>query len=136
MRVVTATTETQGFADTDYSLAVDGELVQIGGMECCADCSRCERGFPGLASAKSSTTAVVVDLPHMTPELLRQALADSLAAQGRAIDLVEQEAHLIEVVANRYPPGTVLEKDRLTVTARLTAPSTTNNLHPRPYICK
>ena len=75
MRVITATTETQGCLDSDYSLTVEGELVHLGG-------SGDSNGFPGLASKKATSTAIVTDLPHMTPQLLREAVADSLAADS------------------------------------------------------
>lgn len=92
MLVLIATHEFQGAAPGDYSHTVDGELVTAVVTECgSSDRCGCNRGFPGLASAKATTTAMIVDRPGVTEEDLRDAIYDWLD-RGGWIDLIEQGA--------------------------------------------
>jgi hypothetical protein len=92
MLVLIATHELQGAAPGDYSHTVDGELVTAVVTECgSSDSCGCNRGFPGLASAKATTTAMIVDRPGVTDEDLRDAIYDWLDRSGW-IDLIERAA--------------------------------------------
>lgn len=93
MLVLTATNELQGTVPGDYAFTVEGELVTPVVAEC-DDNERCgcERGFPGLASCRATTTAMVTDLPHLTPADLREAVYDSLVRDGW-LDLLERAAN-------------------------------------------
>jgi len=91
MLVLIATHDFQGTAPGDYAHTVDGELVTAVVDECgSSDRCGCSRGFPGLASAKATTTAMIVDRPGVTEEDLHDAIYDWLD-RGGWIDLVEQE---------------------------------------------
>ena len=90
MLVLVATNETQGQSSDDYSYTVAGELVTAVVTECESKDCGCGRGFPGLASAFATTTAQVVDLPHLTDADLRGALYDYLA-RGGWLDLLRDE---------------------------------------------
>lgn len=92
MLVLIATNQLQGTAPDDYAWTVEGELVTPVATEC-ADGDRCgcARGFPGLASARATTTAMVVDRPGVTERDLREALFDWLD-RGGWIDLLERAA--------------------------------------------
>jgi hypothetical protein len=69
MKVLTATTRTQGDRSSDFSYTVAGELVYLG-MVCTRDeqdpdsddACGCARAFAGCNSHKSTTTAEVTDL--------------------------------------------------------------------------
>jgi hypothetical protein len=83
MLVLVATKDTQGRSESDYCHAVEGELVTPITVECCLpDRCGCGRGFPGLVSARATTTAIVVDRALVTPALLRAAVVDSLVGRG------------------------------------------------------
>jgi hypothetical protein len=92
MLVLIATHDFQGSDPGDYSHTVDGELVTAVVTECGSSgrCG-CNRGFPGLASAKATTTAMIVDRPGVTEEDLTDAIYDWLD-RGGWIDLIEQGA--------------------------------------------
>ena len=84
MLVLVATKDTQGESEGDFCHAVEGELVTPITVECCLpDRCGCGRGFPGLVSARATTTAIVVERPGITPALLRAAVVDSLERGGR-----------------------------------------------------
>ena len=92
MLVLVATNELQGTAPGDYAWTVEGELVTPMATECASgDRCGCNRGFPGLASGKATTTAMVVDRPGVTPADLRDAVYDWLD-RGGWIDLLHQTA--------------------------------------------
>ena len=92
MLVLIATHEFQGTAPGDYAHTVDGELVTAVVDECrSSDSCGCSRGFPGLASEKATTTAMIVDRPGVTEEDLHDAIYDWLD-RGGWIDLIEQES--------------------------------------------
>jgi hypothetical protein len=92
MLVLIATNELQGSARDDYAWTVEGELVTPVATEC-ADGDRCgcARGFPGLASALATTTAMIVERPGVTESDLRDAVFDWLD-RGGWIDLLERAA--------------------------------------------
>lgn len=82
MRVLVATTELQGLTPGDYAHTVTGELVTATVTQCdCQDCG-CDRGFAGLASHRATTTAMVIEHPHITTSDLRDAIFDHLVAGG------------------------------------------------------
>jgi hypothetical protein len=90
MLVLIATNELQGTARSDYSFTVEGELVTPLATECArGEQCGCRRGFPGLASARATTTAMVVERPGITEHDLRDAVYDWLD-RGGWIDLLEE----------------------------------------------
>jgi len=91
MRVLVATTELQGRTPGDYAHTVAGELVTATVAQCdCPDCG-CDRGFAGLASHRATTTAMVVEHPHVTTSDLRDMIFDHLVAGGW-LDLLSEAA--------------------------------------------
>lgn len=91
MLVLVATNEGQGELPGDYAWTVEGELVTPVVAECASgDRCGCTRGFPGLASSRATTTAMVVDLPHITEPELRDAVLASLE-RGGWLDLIPDE---------------------------------------------
>lgn len=143
MRVLVATNQLQGTIEGDYAHTVEGELVLVEVAEC-ANPQRCGcgRGWPGMASRKATTTAMVVDLEHLSERDLRQAISDwletsgwtelfqSAAALGEGstepfddVDemlaaMVDEHVELIDEVCAAFPVGTVLERHGTVVQER------------------
>lgn len=119
VKVLVATTERQGERPTDYSWAVDGELVYVPDESCSAPECGCAHGFAGMASAKATTTALVVDREDLTLHDLSMALSDSLERQGWLSgewteDDEEIFRHLFQrllVSASHFPAGSILERN-------------------------
>jgi len=94
MKVLIATNELQGTAPGDYSFTVEGEMVTAVVEECASgDRCGCARGWPGLASARATTTAMVVDRPGIGRDDLRDAIYDWLD-RGGYVDIVREIAEL------------------------------------------
>jgi hypothetical protein len=121
MRVLVATTTTQGDREDDYTWAIPGELVMFGVI--CADDLRgigrgcgCGRAFAGLHSERATTTAEVVESPMRLGDIV-MAFRDSLTKSGwiddatgpeDAAELVHSAVMEMLTVADRYEPGTVI----------------------------
>jgi hypothetical protein len=135
MLVLVATTELQGITPGDYSWTVDGELVTPVAAECSSPgrCG-CGRGFPGMASSRATTTAMVVDRPHISAEDLRDVARGFLERDGwldllRQSDeaeeadvifeeIVDEHVEMIEQVCTSFEVGTVIERDGTLVRER------------------
>ena len=125
MLVLVATNEGQGEVPTDYTWTVEGELVTPVVAECCSpETCGCATGFPGLASSRATTTAMVADLPHISEADLRDVIEGALERDGwfdlleesaeddtnqmLASELVDEHLECIAAVCARFPIGTVL----------------------------
>ena len=119
MKVLIATRATQGSVTGDYCWTIDGELVTPLVLECCSPSTcGCGRGFPGLASARATTTAEVADLAHLDDVGLREAVRDSLERTGwlRGLDrddadeLVGEHIAEMRAVCTSFPVGAVVRR--------------------------
>lgn len=130
MKVLIACNDTQGDHAGDYAWTVEGELV----TPVVSECSRpgtcgCGRGFPGLASARATTTAMVVDRPDLHRDDVWDAIADSLERDGWSDDLdddefselVDEHLECIEIVCRSFPVGSVVSRWGTKVYARTSA---------------
>jgi hypothetical protein len=114
MKVLVATSDTQGQRGNDFSYCIEGELVTVG-LVCAADeadpdggCG-CGRAFAGLNSHKATTTAKVKDV-ELSEEDYVEALRSSLAQQGWPTeDVGELAAWLVQLVST-WPTGSVIER--------------------------
>jgi hypothetical protein len=120
MKVLVATRRTQGLRSDDYCWTIDGELVLAGALiECCLpERCGCGRAFPGLASSRATTTAIIVERPELDMRKLSTAVGESLDRQGylddldddEADDIVERECWRLASITRAWPVGTVLER--------------------------
>ena len=126
MLVLVATNETQGRSPHDFAYTVEGELVSAVATECRNHDCGCNRGFPGLASEFATTTAQVVDLPHLTEADLRAALFGYLDRTGWfdllrdepdvemiIDDMIDEHVEAIAAVCACCPVGTIVERGRI-----------------------
>lgn len=118
MKILTATSRTQGDRGNDFTFCVEGELVIVAPIVCEADeedpesgCG-CGRSFGGLNSDKGTTTAVVSDLDFTRDDAalaIRSALEQSNFIQYvDPEDIEELIADTLNVAAG-FEVGTVLE---------------------------
>ena len=117
MLVVVATKELQGTAAADYSHTVEGELVTPVVAQCCSpDTCGCAMGFPGLASSRATTTAMIADLPHLTEQDVRDVVEGALERDGwfdfvdqsDIHELIDEHVDAIAAICAAFPVGTVL----------------------------
>lgn len=130
MLVLVATNEMQGMVDGDYMFTVDGELVTPVVAECATPgrCG-CGAGFPGFASSRATTTALVLDLPHLDDGDLRDVVEGALERDGwfdligedQVRELVDEHVECIAAVCASFPVGTVVGRDGTLIFARSVA---------------
>lgn len=112
MKILVATTRSQGMRSDDFSHTVPGELVVDFGP--CSDdpLGQCVfgRAFVGLGSGHLTTTAAVVDLPFLDRRSYLRVLRESV------IPLDFQTTELVTMaegwrrLAGDLPVGTVVER--------------------------
>lgn len=116
MKVLVATSRTQGARPNDYNACIDGELVWIQ-EPCDRDLKRrpdpcgCGRAFAGCASHKATTTAEVAEIEGLTLEDYASALRISMVDGGWPGEWAEPVAEAQSEFTARFQIGTVLERD-------------------------
>jgi hypothetical protein len=130
MKILTATSRTQGQRDSDFHWCVEGELVHFG-LVCSADqadpdggCG-CGRAFAGLNSHRATTTAMVRDVEGFTRDDYIEAIRSSLAQQGWDPSTAEDEADELISILSDWPVGAVAERRLNHVQVRM-VPSTSD----------
>jgi hypothetical protein len=115
MKILTATSRTQGQRDSDFHWCIEGELVHFG-LVCAADredpdggCG-CGRAFAGLNSHRATTTAMVRDIDDFTRDDYIEAIRSSLAQQGWDPSTAEDEADELIQILSDWPVGAVAER--------------------------
>jgi hypothetical protein len=124
MKVFTATSETQGLRDNDFSWTVEGELVFFAPIECGRgyvddDCG-CRRSLAGMVSERATTTVKVLEREDLDPESYFVLVADALERQGYVTEELMTNPNVSDWVhdltdeliwlAAGWPVGTVLER--------------------------
>src|SRR4051794_12609609 len=128
MRVLVATSQTQGHRGNDFDFCVEGELVTVG-LVCAADeqdpdggCG-CGRAFAGLNSHRATTTAKVKEV-DLSEEDYVEALRSSLSQQGWPTEDVAELADWLAQLVGGWPVGSVIERRGDDMLIRSTAPQT------------
>jgi hypothetical protein len=116
MKVLVATSRTQGARADDFNECVDGELVWTPepcdyGRRRGGRWARCARGFLGMSSNNGTTTAKVEDLPWLTPEKYVTAMRSCFAMAGMPVDLADGIAREHADFAATWPTGVILQRD-------------------------
>jgi hypothetical protein len=124
MKVLTATSETQGWRDNDFCWTVENELVLFVPIECgrgsIDDRCGCRRSMGGLMSHLATTTVKVADIESLDPETYFRLIAESLNDQGYVSnelmevpdvsDWLHDLTDELMLIAEVFPVGTVLER--------------------------
>lgn len=113
MKLLVATTRTQGHRGNDFAHCIPDELVRPGDLVCERDRldpdGGCGRAFAGLNSAKATTTAEVADLPLTFSDLV-EAVRSSLEQAGWSTTHAEDIAEALAAAAEDLPVGAVVER--------------------------
>jgi hypothetical protein len=120
MKVLVSTCESQGKRKNDFCYVPEGEFVRLG-MECDGgkpdDSCGCSRSMVGMTCAKGTTTMKVVEMPAMTPALLKDELLASLISSGWAkpgdtggAKWAKEDAGQLIRIANGFLVGDIVEK--------------------------
>jgi hypothetical protein len=132
MKVLTATTETQGWRSDDFCWTVEGEMVIFPPIEC--DCHvfddhcGCRRAMAGLVSQRATTTIKVADREELDTESYYALIVDGLRDQGYVTGELLNDPEVTKWVqglmddlmrvADAYPVETILERRGDVISAR------------------
>jgi len=120
MKLLTATSETQGQRPNDFMWCAEGEIVKFGtecdGEEVDGSCG-CRRSMAGVKSNRATTTMKVVQV-EMTKEELVNALRENYKSAGWydlmdpavAEDNILKEAEDLILLSESFPEGAIIEK--------------------------
>ena len=132
MKVLVATSETQGQRSDDFMWCRDGEPVKFG-TECDGEgidghCG-CRRSMVGVESNKATTTLKVVEM-----DITKEGIADALranyqnagwyqlmGAEGAEESIKKEVDELIDIAAS-FPVGSIMEKRGDKLQVRLKSP--------------
>jgi hypothetical protein len=117
MKLLAATTTTQGDHRGDFAWTADGEYLLIG-FVCDTDrgdpdggCG-CGRSFEGISSLRATTTAEVVEAPLSHDEFVSQIIESMTRAGWNEMDdfhrVCEERAEEIEDLIEELPVGTIV----------------------------
>jgi hypothetical protein len=124
MKVLTATSQTQGWRENDFCWTVEGELVFLHPIECGRgtfdnDCG-CRRSMAGLVSHRATTTMKVTERKDLNPDTYFTLVADGLESQRyvteelmanrRVKEWVHELADELITLAAGWPVGVVVER--------------------------
>lgn len=122
MKVLVATTKTQGARESDFSRTLGGEFVFDAGP--CVSAGEgaewtceCSIAFRGVVTGQLTTTAMVADLPIPMAEY-QDVVRDGLASRGICSDCASEYGRAAWKLAMRWPTGTVLERNKFRFTPR------------------
>jgi hypothetical protein len=131
MKVLVATTETQGQRENDFCWADEGELVSFGSecdhaLEALDGPCGCRRSLCGLRTGKSTTTVRVVDWPDLDRFKLASLIAEAWTRGGWGVRMTplqlrrqaNKDAKNLAIVGDYFPAGTVLERRHETFFSR------------------
>ena len=109
MKVLVATSETQGEKEFGYCRTVDGELVWL--PDPCDDhhCG-CGRAFAGVDSRRATSTAEVVDSPDMRTRTWIAQVRVALAAQGLRPACADHLLTDMQRAIRELPVGAIVER--------------------------
>ncbi len=115
MKVLVATALTQGERKGDYNRCIEGELVWV--QEPCASDRRnpdgpcgCGRGFAGMSSHRSTTTARVDEIAGFTRDDMILAMQTSLRDGGWPEHWAADLADGLLELASLWGVGTVIDR--------------------------
>lgn len=115
IKVLVATSKTQGARDNDYNWCIERELVwfppicrssKANGPD---DKCGCGRGFGGLNSHRATTTAIVQKIAGLSRLDYVEAIRSSMADQGYDPSMAEMIADGMLELVRECPEGAVVE---------------------------
>lgn len=129
MKILVATSKTQGQRENDFFFATEGEMV-IEAFVCDSDQGNpdgscgCSRSFVGLKSGRGTTTAMVASFPKLTLNQYAEAIIDywlfKFHAKSVLLEDALHDAKIFAGHASHRKLGAIVER-RKTVQTRRTS---------------
>jgi hypothetical protein len=113
MKIIVATSETQGQRPGDFNFVPDGEIVMISDCDCLRPGCDCVRSMVGINSGKGTTTMKVVESDITLDEYCRLIgeANQGYAELGVDDQIFNEQADALLDLAMQFLAGTVIERD-------------------------
>jgi hypothetical protein len=113
MKIIVATSETQGQKPGDFNFVPDGEIVVVSDCDCLHAGCDCVRSMVGINSGKGTTTMKVVESEIMLEEYRRLIVEASQGYSEFGVDddISNEQADALLDLARQFPAGAVIERD-------------------------
>jgi len=113
MKIIVATSETQGQRPGDFNFVAEGEIVMVSDCDCLHAGCDCARSMVGINSGKGTTTMKVVE-SDITVEEYRRLIGEANQGYGE-LDVEDaifnEQASALLDLAMQFPAGAVIERD-------------------------
>ena len=113
MKIIVATSETQGQRPGDFNFVPDGEIVMISDCDCLHAGCDCVRSMVGIQSRKGTTTMKVVE-----SDITREEYCGLIRAANQGYDelgiidaIFNEQADTLFELATQFQIGAVIERD-------------------------
>ena len=113
MKIIVATSETQGQRAGDFNFVPEGEVVIVSDCDCLHKGCECSRSMVGVLCGKGTTTMKVVESDLTRDDYLRLIREANKGYEDLGIDqsLFHEQADALLELAMRFPAGAVIERD-------------------------
>jgi hypothetical protein len=113
MKIIVATSETQGQRPGDFNFVPEGEVVIVSDCDCLHPGCDCIRSMVGIHCGKGTTTMKVVesDLTREEYRRLIRGAKQGYADLGVDESIFDEQADALLALAAEFTPGAVIERD-------------------------
>ena len=113
MKIIVATSETQGQRPGDFNFVPDGEIVVVSDCDCLHAGCDCVRSMVGINSGKGTTTMKVVE-SDITLEEYHRLIGEANQGYGELgmdDNISNEQVDALLDLARQFPAGAVIERD-------------------------
>lgn len=113
MKIIVATSETQGQRPGDFSFVPDGEVVIVSDCDCLHEGCECSRSMVGVLCGKGTTTMMVIESDLTRDDYLRlvRAANEGFADLGVDGSFFDEQADALLQLAAEFPVGAIIERN-------------------------
>jgi hypothetical protein len=112
VRIIVATSETQGNRPGDFNYVPEGEIVMVGDCDCLHEGCDCSRSMVGILSKMGTTTMMVVESDLTRDDFRRQIREANSEFEELGVNgsVYEEQADALLDLAKEFPAGAVIER--------------------------
>lgn len=113
MKIIVATSETQGQRPGDFNFVPDGEVVIVSDCDCLHEGCECSRSMVGVICGKGTTTMKVVesDITREAYHCLVREANESYGKIGVNEAIFNEQADALLELATEFKAGAVIERN-------------------------
>jgi len=113
MKIIVATSETQGQRPGDFNFVPEGEVVVVSDCDCLHEGCECSRSMVGVLCGRGTTTMKVIESDLTRDDYLRLIRDANKGYEDLGIDplVFNEQADALLELAMQFSAGAVIERD-------------------------